>query len=316
MSINNLAPRYEDNEDYSPARMDAKSILRDKGSTIVATATTKQLGIVIPTDTSGGLIKNVAYYVDYDSSFNRIQFLPIFHKHTHSLDTDDSGGTLYDIFFANSAKCVTINQFVDSDPNAIWQSATSGAGTQFNRVRSGGSSFMQILTGTTTANAITALLCGISIVFSTKMMFNIKMKLNLNTNLLARIGINVDRVQDTQSTSRVQMGLEGCDGHGTNWVIINANGNTSSLTTTPTTAPLQPGSSQVYKISHIPATECRFYYNGVSNAVSTTNVASGTGTTEDKLFSVGVKLSTGTTEKEIVWRGVAILGDPSNGYLS
>lgn len=312
----NLAQRYEDNEDYSPGRMDAKSILRDTGANIVATATTKQLGIVIPTDTSGGLIKNVAYYVDYDSSFNRIQFLPIFHKHVHSADTDADGGTLYDIFFNNSSKVVKIDQFIDTQAEAVWQSSNNGTGvTGLNRVRSSPNSFMQLLTGVTANNATTALLCGIGVVFSSKMMFNIKAKLSHNANLLARIGMNVDRAHDTQSTSRTQMGLEGCDGHGTNWVIINANGNTSSLTTTPTTAVLNPVSSTVYKIQHIPATECRLYVAGVSNAVSTTNVANGNSTNEDKLFTVCVK-TTDTTEKEIIWRGITMIADPSNGYLS
>ena len=105
------------------------------------------------------------------------------------------------------------------------------------------------------------------------------------------------------------MALEGCDGHGTNWVLLNANGSSASLEITPTTMPLNPGSVKNYLLEHIPATECNVYYGDVLNATSSTNVADD-GTTEPyRLFRWGIKLPTGTVEiKQNLW-WLKILGN-------
>src|ERR1044071_996753 len=214
--MSNLGGKWEDDENYSPSRMDAKGILRDTGSNIIAIATTRQLGLVIPTDTSGGLIKNVTYYVDYDSSFNRIQFLPIFAKHLHDSDTDAAGGSFFNIQHANSTNVIRIDMVPMS--TALWDNtATGGTLTlQNDGENTDGGIYLQQKTTTTTNNLITSNLRGCNLSFADKLMFSMKAKLSHNSNLLIRFGINVDRVQDSQDTARRQMGLEGCDGHGTN----------------------------------------------------------------------------------------------------
>src|ERR1044072_3726050 len=100
--MSNLGPQWEDDEDYSPARMDAKTIVRDTGTAIVGIATSRQIGAACPTDTSGGLIKDVLYVCNYDGGFERVQFVPVFGKHLHNSSANEDGGSLLDIYQANS----------------------------------------------------------------------------------------------------------------------------------------------------------------------------------------------------------------------
>lgn len=310
--MSNLGPKWEDDEHYSPGRMNAKGITRDTGTNLVAIATTKQLGAVCPTDTSGGLIKNVLYVCDYDSSFNRVDFIPVFGKHLHDFDTNAAGGRLLDIRFANSAKLLEINNYFIDD-SLYLENNLNGVVT---RIGLTDDAYLELKTLTTTNNHANVTLSGPKISFADKILMQFNAEINLNSNILARIGLNIDRVDEAQSTSRRQMALEGCDGHGTNYVIINANGNTSSLTVTATTMPLNPGAEKNYKLFHTPATEVRAYIDGVSNAVSTTNVASTGDSSHYRMFRAGIKLPTGAVEKILKLWHMQIIALPGTNQLT
>lgn len=296
--MSNLGPIYEDDEHYSPHRANAKGILRDTGTAIVALATTKQIGAVCPTDTSAGLIKNVLYVVDYDTNFNRISFTPVFHTHTHVDNTDESGGRFLDILNANMPEFVEINWVAhQSNPSGFWNiQGTNGVITYTN---SGGESYHQIDTLSTTGNTITATMGGARLEFGDTINLLFQSDFLREANLLNRTGINIDRVQDAPSTSRRQMGIEACDGHGTNWVMINANGNSASLVVTPTTINIDDGVDNTYQLYHIPATSLQFFFTGTIAATSTTNIADDGASERQRLFRWGVKLAAGTSN---VWQ--------------
>lgn len=292
--MSNLGPIYEDDEHYSPARANAKGILRDTGANIVALAPTVQLGLVCPTDTSGGLVKNVVYYTDYDSNFNRIGFEPIFHLHTHGPDnTPEDGGRFLDILNENLLEFIEVNWVAhQSSPSGFWTiNATNGT---ISIVQSAGDSYHMIDTLSATNNYITATMGGARLQFDDAINLMFQTDLNRNSNILARTGLNIDRISDTPSTSRRCMAIEGCDGHGTNWVMLNANGNSGSLTVTATTAPLNSGGDNTYWLVHEPATSQKLYYNGVLMSTSITNIADDGSSERLRLFRWGVKLPTGT----------------------
>lgn len=311
--MSNLGPQWEDDEDYSPARMDAKNILRDTGTAIIATAATRQLGAVCPTDTSGGLIKDVLYVCEYDGGFSRLSFKPVFHKHVHDADTDAAGGTLMDIYHANSAKTAQIDMLYVKTSD--WTLNTVGS-TPTLTIDIGTTSYrLKFDTDATTNNSITGSIGGIRLSFASKMSFQGKIEFPFSTSLLARLGINVDRVDETQDTARRQIGMEGCDAHGTNWVIINANGSAASLTVTPTTSALNPGSVKNYKVVELPSSEVRFYEQGVSTGFSTTNVATSGDTDGKRLFRTGIKTTTGST-RYIYLNLLKIIADPGASDLA
>jgi hypothetical protein len=263
--MSNLGPKWQDNEDYSPARMDAKTILRDTGTNIVAMASTRQLGAVCPTDTSAGLVKDVLYISQYDGFLSRTAFIPVFRKHTHSADTDEEGGRCMDMLMANTAECFEINMFHMN--LADWKIDTVGTGGGFIYDESTTSGRIKVSTGGVSGNCKTGSIGGGTISFADMISWQAKMEVSHNTSLLVRVGVNVDRVDETQNTTRRQCGIEACDGHGINWVIINAN----------------------YKILNTPSNECRLYVDGVSTGVSTVNVAFGGSSDGLRLVRMGIK---------------------------
>jgi|GEM_PF-5699463 len=307
--MSNLGPRWEDDANYSPARMDAKNILRDTGTNIVAIASTKQIGLAIPTDNSGGLIKNVTYVAQYDGGFNRVQWIPVFAKHLHDSNTDAAGGKFLDILHANTADVVAIDMMHINLND--WNTTITGSGTLTydigtTRARA------KFMTGAVSGNCTTGSLGGVSLTFTEKMMWQAKTELSHNANLVTRMGINVDKIDEAQDTARRQIGAEGCDGHGVNWVIINANGNSASLHVQATTSALLTIKS--LKMISIPATETRLYENGVSVGVSTTNIPFDNTTDGLRLFRYGVKTVTASA-RWLYLSILKILADPGGNDL-
>lgn len=309
--MSNLGSVYEDDENDSPNRANAGKIVRDTGTNIQAIAVSKQIGAAIPTDTSGGLIKDVTYIPLYDSSFNRTGWKAISGKHLHDADTDEAGGSIFDIRQATSAILAEINMLNPIPANFV--TTVVGSSTLTQEI-SGGEGRLKFLTSGAANDLITGRILGVSLSFATKCMFQFKGTNNASTQLLMRFGINTDRVEDSQDTARRQFGLEACDGHGTNYVIINANGNASSLTPTPTTAALNSGSNANYKLVQIPASEVRLYLDGVSVGFSTTNVASSGTTDPSRLFVAGVKTTT-TSARQMTMYLLQILSKPRSTDL-
>jgi|ERR1041385_2033112 hypothetical protein len=309
--MSNLGPQWEDDEDYSPARMDAKTIVRDTGTAIVGIATSRQIGAACPTDTSGGLVKDVLYVCNYDSGFERVQFIPVFGKHLHNSSSNQDGGSLLDIHQANYGN---MTDFLirpiagDFDVTVTGGTAASDS-TPKNKIK-----FDTGATNNNKSNGVATM--GIALDFGQTVVVGARLQVSDNANIVTRFGCSTDRIEDTQDTARRQAGIEGCDGHGINWVIINANGTSASLHVQTTTAPLinTIGSGDSFKIVNIPATECRLYLAGVSVGVSTTNVAGDGDTDNTRPFVLGVKTTTTTTRWLKFWIGRLIGAPTASGH--
>jgi len=307
--MSNLGPQWEDEEDYSPARMDAKTIVRDTGSNIIAISEFRQIGAACPTDTSGGLIKDVLYIVEYESDFSRASFKPVFGKHLHDSDTTEAGGTLLNIYHANSG---TTRFLVYPVPGLFQITVTGGTAvsdsTPANKIK--------FDTGATANNMSNgSAILGTAFDYGQMLSIQARLQLSDNANMVARFGNSTDRIEDAQDTAKRQCGIEGCDGHGTSWVIINANGNSASLHVQTTTAPLinASGGGEGYKLVNTPATEARLYLNGVSVGVSTTNVAGDGDSDNARPFVLGVKTTTTITRWMKFWIGQIIAAGVTSG---
>lgn len=309
--MSNLGPVYEDDEDYSPSRMNAKGIIRDTGTNIMALAASKQIGLAIPTDTSAGLVKNVAYYVDYDSSFNRITFEPLFHRHTHSVNanSDEDGGSYLSIRHTNISEFADVQlTHLSDDTQTTWTTSASGGSITFESPAD--DAYHQLNTNAVAGNYITATLPGVKYQWDNPLKIQMQIGCTENANILIRAGIGNERIHETPSTSRRQMAIEGCDGHGTNWVMLNANGNSASLEVTATTIPLLDNKDTIL-LDHIPADSCNVYRNGTLNATSTTNIADDGASEMARLFRWGVKLQSGTDDIQFLLYYLKMLGNHS-----
>lgn len=310
----NLGPVFEDDEHHSPGRANAGKIVRDTAENILAIADTKQVGAAIPTTTAGGLVAGVEYIPIYNASFVRTGWQAVAGKHKHDADSDVAGGSLLDIQFANMRNVMLMSRWLSPIPTDF---LVTKVGTGDLTRDTSGDLPLKCEASATNNDLTTARGIGLRYEWDTKLTLQFKANMSHNSGLLARMGIGTDRVEDSQDTARRQMGIEGCDGHGTNWVIINANGNTSSLTPTPTTAVLNEANKTGYALVHLPAVEVRLYKDEVSNAVSTTNVASSSLTDTHRLFIWGIKVTSGGVAKRIELRHAIVLGKPSsNQFMS
>jgi hypothetical protein len=310
----NLGPLYEDDENHSPGRANAKGIVIDTAANIMAIADTKQVGGAMPLDTGSGLVAGVLYVPIYNTNMVRTGWRAVHGKHKHDADTDEAGGTLFDIQFANLGNIMLMSRWLAPIPEDF---IVSKVGTGVLQRKTSGEYGLELQTSATNNDLTTARGVGLRYDWDAKLTLQFKSDTSHGSGLLARMGINTDRVEDSQDTARRQMGIEGCDGHGANWIIINANGNTSSLTPTPTTAPVLEASKKAHALVHIPATEVRLYVEEVSVGVSTTNVASSSVTDPERLFIWGMKTTSGGVAKEIELRTALVCGKPSsNQFLS
>lgn len=310
----NLGLPFEDDENHSPPRANAGKIIVDTAENIQAIPTDKQVGAVRPTNTAAGLVEGVTYVPIYNSSFIRTGWQAIAGKHLHDADTEVAGGALLDIHFANLRNVILFTRWLSPIPSDF---VVTKVGTGDLTRDATGEYPLKCATSASNNDLTTARGIGIKYEWNTKLALEFMSNCSHSSGLLARMGIGTDRIEDSQDTARRQMGIEGCDGHGTTWVIINANGNTSSLTPTPTTADLLEASKTGYALVHLPAEEVRLYKNEVSVGVSTTNVASSGNTDPDRLFIWGIKVTSGAVIKNISLRHALLLGKPSaNQFMS
>ena len=88
------------NDPPSPFRLDAKGVFWGTGAQILAIPTTSEVKVAVCTESGSGFIINTMYVRTADKT----QWLSVFGKHLHDLDTDAAGGKLSAIYKANQGK--------------------------------------------------------------------------------------------------------------------------------------------------------------------------------------------------------------------
>lgn len=301
-------------EQLSPDKSNASSVVSLTYTEMANLPTNVQVGLVHCLSTGGGFIKDVIYRPIYDESFVRTSWLAVVQKHKHDADDDISGGSLIDIYYANGDKAALIDYYKLNTSEFRFFGSFSGGSYGFDDSESNTTSVAQV-TGITANNNITAQGDGIRLLWSNIMRWDMRIRCSHNSALVVRLGVNVDRLDESQSSSRAQIGIEGCDGHGTNWVIITANGDSGSLTATATVLSLI-SAADLYTMKFVPATEARLYYAGVSQAASgvgSTPDADSGSTDANKQWRMGIKTINTTSKKLNFWGGQQI-GVPHGGF--
>ena len=299
-------------ESISPDKANANAVLQLTGTEMAAIPTNVQVGLVHCLETSGGFTKDVIYKPIYDEFMVRTSWLAVTQKHNHDADDDLAGGELIDILYANGFKAALIDYYKINSSEFRFFGSYSGGSWGFDDSVADTTKLM-LFTGNTTNNNITAQGDGVRLLFSKKMRFDVRIEVSHNTGIAVRLGVNIDRLDQSQSTSRRQIGLEGCYGHGTNWVIITSNGNSGNLTATQTLLPIN-SAADLYSILFTPALEARFYYAQVSQAASPAGATPSNGNTDhDKQWRMGIKTDN-TTGKKLWFQGGQQIGVPHGGF--
>ena len=260
----NLGEHFEDNH-LTPAIFNAKSVLADLGTNLASLAVDAQYGLLNCIETGGGFETGVVYVPIYDTQDMTItEFRPVFKTHLHNSINSQDGGPVLDIYHANSGFGQV--EFIPSPEIADFEKFGSGT---FTIDRTSGSSDRRLSMNSTAVSStnVSVQRGGPKVMFDANVELQTRIQNSHNSDLALRIGINCDRLDQAQSSSRRQIFAEGCDGHGTDYVIGTANGNTASLSITQTTIDL---AEPVFTMTNFlkPGLEHRIYKDGVSEAAS------------------------------------------------
>ena len=295
----NLGVDLEDDH-LSPLVFKAKTVLVDEGDELVNVPNSAQVGLLNCIKDGSGFDAGVAYVPVYDPDTMLItEIRPIFRKHLHNTLNDMDGGTLLDIKHANSGLQAELN-LLTPQPTDFEEFGTGGS-LSINRAEGLSDRRLKLASSAVSGENYSAVAAGSKVKFDFNLELQTRIELSHNSNIAARIVINGDRLDQTQSTSRRQGGIEGCLGHGTNFVIITANGNTSSLEVTQTLLDLAT-SFFTAQLFMKPGFETRFYKDGVSQAASSSTSTPSNGTSDaDKLLTYSVQTNTSEARDIDFW---------------
>ena len=304
-------------EQLSPDKHNAGGVISLTYQEITALPTSVQVGIVHCLSTGGGFIKDVYYTPIYDESFVRVGWIPAMHKHDHSVDDDVHGGSLIDIYYANGDKAALIDYYKLNTSEFRFMGSYSGGSVGFDD-SVGDDTTLRMFTGNTDDNNVTLQGDGVRLLFSEKMRWDMRIHASHNTEIYTRLGVNIDRLNQTQSTTRRQIGIEGCygtgvPGHGTYWAIITSNGTSGNLTATTTLLSISCA-ADLFTMKLIPHTEARLYYATISYGASGSSSTPWDGSTDhDKQWRMGVQCLSATGRNLYFWGGQQI-GVPHAGF--
>jgi hypothetical protein len=310
MTSGNLGTKITSSDQVAQAEFDAKSILAEDGDVIEAIGTAVQIGLahVIKDSVSLAFLKGDIMYPEYDTSMIRTAWRSIFWEHLHDGTGFKQGGSYKNILHANMDKAWIFRGL--ADPNE-WNK--TGDGTITRDVGTGVNTHDRISFKSTNVSgqAVTGNIGGIELGLEDLIDLQFYFEAEQNSDIFARAGINIDRIEDTQSDSRKQWGVECCPASGTNWVVISANGNPGNLLQVSTVIPIN-NEQRNFQLTYHPGVDVKFYHDGTLRATTNSaNTPSSGNTDRNKLFVVGVKTNTGSI-RELRLYHYSIVATPNN----
>ena len=304
-------------ESISPDKANANGVIALSHTEMSALSTAVQVGLVHCTSTGSGFIKDIIYCPVYDGSWVRTAWVPVMRRHDHSVDDDIHGGSLMDIYYANGDKAALIDYFKLNTSEFRWFGTYGGGGVGFDDSQTDDTSVI-IFTGNTDNNNVTLQGDGIRLLFEKKMRWDMRLHASHNSEIYVRVGVNIDRLNQTQSTTRRQIGIEGCygsgvPGHGTYWAIITSNGTSGNLTATNTLLSIS-AAADLFTMLFVPSVEARLYYATISYGASGASSTPYDGSSDhDKQWRMGVQTLDATGKSLWYWGGQQI-GVPHSGF--
>lgn len=225
-------------------------------------------------------------------------------KHTHSADTEASGGLYVDILRANLAKYFVVDLI---DPVlGNFNIVKSGSATESYEVATSRNRFN---TGATNASTINASVGGLALDLSKPIEFGFKGFVDANTFISTRMGVAMESVVDGPSDLS-KFGLEGCSSTstGVNWDVISATGALSSRTVWTSAETLLRSAPKYYRLAFTPGQSVTFAVDGsVPIVTKNTNVPAGGRTSAVNNFTSGIKTNN-TTPKSLYLYGTRVIG--------
>jgi hypothetical protein len=306
MTVGNLGPILSSSKQVAQAVANAKMILAEDGTVAAGIGTGVQVGLFHCLKDGGGFFKDEIYYPVYDTSMVRSSWETLFFDHDHETDGSKNGGNLLRVYMHSTYNAW--RHYNGPDPSE-WR--TSGNGT-FDRDTGGDDEdYIRWRTLATAGSTMSAQLSHTSFKFGDYVDMQARFEAKQNTDIFARLGINVDREDEVQSNSRRQMGIECCPASGTKWVIISANGASSTLLQVATTVDIS-ASKGTYQLTLFPGIDVEFLYEGIfKGSTNSANTPFDGNQQRKRSLVCGVKTNIGNVrELQLSWYN--LMANPSD----
>lgn len=295
MSVN-LGLPFQEGEPASQSRRNATMVMSGKGSEIAVVPASQQIPLYRCLSSESGLIGDEIYFRTADN----LSLKNIRRKHTHSADTDETGGLFHNIMINNPRVVI----FGQAPFNNVYD---------FNVIKSADASFVYVddatygrtllLTSTwnlvgPTGNYVNASVAGQQIGFTEKMLAMLTIYMDYNANQVARAGFGMENAHNTIDITR-KVGMEMCGGTGTNWQSVSADGVTRSTSATSMNAAPVPNNFKTYRMYFNPNNVSYKLTNtdGITK-IMTSTIPSGGAIDYPRLFRLGLN-TTNSTEKHL-----------------
>ena len=225
----------------SPSVLNKGFIFVDTGENIAALGPTAGPVVAVCTVSGSTFLADHVYFRKVGGTWQVLNLS----KHDHGEDDDDSGGLYSNILYANSNLYYQIRYGGPFYPMMYNQVQGSGASVGLDEAVG----ITLLKTGaiaTSNANSKTGWM---GHDWGRPSRFDIKLRVDSSTQVIARAGVNVEALGEGNSTGS-KYGIEFCDSTGPNWQIASADSTTRSLLGT--TAPGSTAGEQNYRLEHIP----------------------------------------------------------------
>lgn len=297
-----LGDDFAEGDQPSNAKLNTRTIAVLDGAAINSYVNTNPTKIFLALSDDSSIKKDNVYIHTADGLATKNVSMS---AHTHATSADTDGGDLLDVL-AGYGGLYNINLQAPTKYNFFAE--VLGTGSTIDDVIASSQEYVSVHTGATpTANDYATILKGgVTISFASKIVFTTKMQISLNTNLLWRAGINMERSNVANSSTIKKFGLEGCSGSGVNTQIVTCDGGGTRIQTT-TGIDMAQAAFRGYKLTYTPATSVVYADSlGNINTVTTSIPASGA-SAGDSTYMASMK-TTNTTQKSLFMAGLSIIG--------
>jgi len=282
----------------SAARMNQKSVTIDTGTNLAALSPTYPLQLIASTDATGGFVAGQMYQRNAANSA-WIAFTPM-QQHDHSAATTAAGGTLNAVMSDNTGQFIYQNDLASPRAGEFRQTLVGGAAT-VSDLNTAGQWSVQLNTGAVINNLAQADCGGIAADFGSPMKFQTKVFQGaVQTNVVGRIGINIEQANLAVDNTTKNIGFEFCSSAGTSYIVVSGDGTTrSTLATTQSFA----GTNSL-KLTYTPSVNVVGQVNATTATTKTSNLPNSGACLPDRLMRFGITTSAATTQTLNVYGAV------------
>lgn len=304
------------NTPHSDSRMNKVTNIVNTGTYLSSLDKTKH-GILIATDSTGGLEENHVYLCSADGT----QLIDITDVDTHTHYDSSEGGSLERIYAANNGvfdliltKATDLYEASWASP-VYWNKAVTSTGSVENKTDgTTGERSIRLRPNGTSGSGATISYPHLKLDFANTSDLTFKAQIETATSIVIHVGVNCDDVT-AADTNTVKYNAEVCTATSSNWFLRTADGTATSASSTGVAI----STSRVgITIDHDPTLgtpEVDMYINGGSLFQKTTNIPVTSTSASNNLVKASVKNAT-AADRPLLFYGAKLSYTVSDNWIT